>query len=98
MTLTADSIKIDTDDGRFILIIDTEEFGKLRVDFHRVALEFEDEVRRELRPYALEASHARATMPESYDDAYDVDDPKHPQYVTTMVDLEAIARLEEMGR
>ena len=87
MTLTADSIKIDTDEGRFILVIDTEEFGKLRVDFHRVALEFEDEVRKELRPYALEAHHARATMVSAYDasEAYDLDDPKHPTYYERMV-------------
>jgi hypothetical protein len=87
MTLTADSIKIDTDEGRFILVIDTEEIGTLRVNFHRVALEFEDEERKELRPYALEAVHARATMPSSYDegDGYDLDDPKHPTFYERMV-------------
>lgn len=96
MTLTADNIKIDTDEGRFILIIDTEEIGTLRVDFHRVALEFEDEVRRELRPYALEAYHARS-LPQpvttpivSVEDAiaagYALDDPKSPGYYERMVD------------
>jgi hypothetical protein len=87
MTLTADSIRIDTDEGRFILIIDTEEIGTLRVNFHNIALEFEDEVRKELRPYALEAYHARATMPSSDDEAdgYDLDDPKHPTFYERMV-------------
>jgi hypothetical protein len=87
MTLTADNIRIDTDEGRFILVIDTEEIGTLRVNFHNIALEFEDEVRRELRPYALEAYHARATKPASYDegDGYDLDDPKHPTYYERMV-------------
>jgi hypothetical protein len=62
MTLTADSISIDTDEGRFVLIVDTEELGKLRFDFHSIALEFEEEVRKELRPYALEAHHARTAV------------------------------------
>jgi hypothetical protein len=79
MTLTADSIKIDTDEGRFILIIETEEFGKLRVDFHRVALEFEDEVRRELRPYALEAHHARTAVEAGVTLADYLDEWKHGQ-------------------
>jgi len=89
MTLNADSIKIDTDEGRFLLVIETEEFGTLRVNFHACALEFEDEVRRELRPYALEAASARATMPASYDtaDGYELDDPKHPTWHDRMATI-----------
>jgi len=101
MTLNADSIRIDTDEGQFLLVIDTEEFGTLRVNFHACALEFEDEVRKELRPYALEAASARATMPSSYpepvlsrpisvEDAieagYALDDPKSPGYYDRMID------------
>ena len=98
MTLTADNIRIDTDEGRFILIIDTEEIGTLRVNFHNIALEFEDEVRRELRPYALEAQHAREAVqngvslneyltdvPDDDGDGYDLDDPKHPTWRERMV-------------
>jgi len=82
MKLHADSIKIDTDEGRFELVVETEEAGTLRFDFHHIALEFEDEVRRELRPYALEATLARATMTGTRDQAegYELDDPKHPGF------------------
>lgn len=62
MRLTADQIKIDDDEGRFILVISTEEIGNVTVDFHACALAFEDEVRKELRPYALEAGDARAAV------------------------------------
>ncbi len=97
MKLHADSIKIDTDEGRFELVVETEEAGTLRIDFHGLALAFEDEVRRELRPYALEAVLSRRTMPElvtnrpvSVEDAieagYALDDPKSPGYYERMVD------------
>jgi hypothetical protein len=82
MRLHADSIKIDTDEGRFELVVETEEAGTLRIDFHGLALQFEDEVRLRLRPYALEACAARATMPAPVDEAggYELDDPKHPGF------------------
>jgi hypothetical protein len=82
MRFTADSMKIDDDEGRFLLVIETDEGDRIEVNFHSIALEFEAEVRKELRPYALEAEHARATMAPSYDpaDAYDPDDTKHPMF------------------
>ena len=102
MTLNADSIRIDTDEGQFLLVIDTEEFGTLRVNFHSCALEFEDEVRKQLRPYALEAVHARATMPEPYqDEAYAEDDPKHPLWLERIharVDMGQVEELERIAR
>ena len=98
MRLTADQIKIDDDEGRFILEISTEEIGTVRVDFHACALEFEDEVRKQLRPYALEAAHARASVArgeslheylsghaEPQADGYDPTDPKSPGYYERMV-------------
>jgi hypothetical protein len=89
MHVTADSMKIDDDEGRFLLVIETDEGDTIQVDFHGIALEFEAEVRKELRPYALEAEHARATMPPSYEpgEAYSTDDPKHPNWHDAMADL-----------
>lgn len=92
----AESLKIDTDEGSFVLEVETDD-AVIRYDIHHLALEFEAEVRRELRPYALEAEHARATMPElvtsrpvSVEDAieagYALDDPKSPGYYERMVD------------
>jgi len=101
MRLTADNIKIDNDEGRFILIISTEEIGNLTVEFHSIALEFEDEVRRELRPYALEAWHAKrdvalgvpqyvttpiVSVEDAIEAGYALDDPKSPGYYDRMVD------------
>jgi len=97
MRLTADNIKIDDDEGRFILVISTEEIGNITVDFHACALEFEDEVRKQLRPYALEAADARRAVAagvslksyvgaaEDDDCGYALDDPKHPTYYERMV-------------
>jgi len=90
MRLTADNIKIDDDEGRFILVISTEEAGTLTVDFHACALQFEDEVRKQLRPYALEAASAWRSeylsgQPEPQADGYDLSDPKHPTYYERMV-------------
>ena len=85
----ADSIKIDTDEGRFVMIVDDEMKGLITYDIHAIALELEAQVRRELRPYALEAEYARMTMPPSYPDddtGYALDDPKHPTYYERMVD------------
>lgn len=93
----ADSVKIDTDEGRFVLILDTDYQGRVTIDIHDIALEVEATVRRELRPYALEAEHARATMPQyvtnrpmsvedAIEDGYALDDPKSPGYYERMVD------------
>ena len=94
MRLTADNIRIDDDEGRFVLVVSTEEIGTVRVDFHACALEFEDEVRKQLRPYALEAADAARTYRPEYLDSgyrdelgngYAPDDPKHPTYFERMV-------------
>ena len=62
---TADAIRVDeVNDGHIALIIDTDEGDKLYVDIHAIALDFYASVQRDLRPYALEAEHARATMPQ----------------------------------
>lgn len=61
---TADAARIDEHrDGRIAIIIDTDEGDKLYVDIHQIALDFYASVQADLRPYALEAEHARATMP-----------------------------------
>jgi len=60
---TADAARIDEHrDGRIAIIVDTDEGDKLYVDIHSVALDFYASVQRDLRPYALEAEHARAAV------------------------------------
>lgn len=93
-------IRIDTNEGRFILVMDGQVF-----DIHDVALELESEVRREIRPYALEAEHARQAVArgetlDEYlgrdtDEGYEPTDPKHPMYhalVSELTDSSTIDR------
>ena len=101
MTLygTADSLSIDTDEGRFVLVITDDEGDRAVINFHHLALEFYEEVQRELRPWYLEAESARSAVaagaslneyltgtPDVDPDAYALDDPKHPTYHERMVD------------
>ena len=88
LKLTADSITVDEDEGRYQLVIVSDELGTIRVDVHRVALELEEQVRRELRPYALEAEHALASYHadiDGLDDGYEPTDPKSNGYRERMV-------------
>lgn len=80
MFTTAHSIKIDTDEGRFVLIVETDE-DEMVIDFHHLALELANsEGMRWLTGYAAEAEDARRTyrprLEESDLDAYDLRDPK----------------------
>lgn len=60
---TADHARIDEhQDGRVAIIVDTDEGDKLYVDIHDCALDFYASVQADLRPYALEAEHARAAV------------------------------------
>jgi hypothetical protein len=93
--LHAHTVKIDEDEGRFVLVVEDDEIGRVRIDIHDVALALEDEVRRELRPYALEAAEARRAVAggrtlaqylgQNDGDGYALDDPKHPTYYERMV-------------
>lgn len=95
--ITADTITIDNDEGRTLLVITTEEGATLRFDIHSIALDFYATVKRELGPYVHEAESARAAVArgeslEEYTagvdeqaDAYALDDPKHPTWHDRMV-------------
>ena len=108
--LHAHTVKIDEDEGRFVLVVEDDEIGRVRIDIHDVALALEDEVRRELRPYALEAAEARRAVAGGRTlaqylghetDGYSLDDPKHstwPERVAARVDMGAVARLEAFAQ
>lgn len=74
------SIRIDNDEGRFVLVFETDE-EIFAFDLHDVALDFAADVRRSgLLRYADEAEDARATMPRPVTtedlEAYERNDPK----------------------
>lgn len=60
--LTATDIRVQEDEGRFVLLIDSDDEDTIIVDIHRIALKFYEEVQRELRPWFLEAEHARQAV------------------------------------
>ena len=63
--IRAERIHIDTDEGRFILIIEPEDtLDTLRVDIHDHALALYTEVRMNLGPYIEDAARAMASMPQ----------------------------------
>ena len=94
----AESVTVDDDEGRYILIINTYGMDHLRIDIHDVVLEFYDQVRKEIGPYAAEAASARAAVrsgvtlaaytgaADDQDSGYALDDPKHPTFHERMVD------------
>ena len=58
----ADSIRVDTDEGRYILAVTTESGNSIEIDIHGCVLDFYASVRAEIRPYVIESDHARGTM------------------------------------
>jgi hypothetical protein len=60
--LTADAVRVDSDEKGFALIIDTDEGDKLYVNIHACALDFYDSVRVEMRGWVAEADMARAAV------------------------------------
>lgn len=75
---------IEEDEGRFVLVLHTDN-GPERFEIHSCAIELYEQVRREIGPWVREAEMARATMPQPYDgEGYDLDDPKHPDWHSTM--------------
>jgi hypothetical protein len=94
----ADSVYVDTDEGRYQLHIHTDEGEYLIVDIHADAIKFYENVRREIGPWAHEAESARQAVKRGvtldeyvgrvHDDGegYDLDDPKHPTFYERMVD------------
>ncbi len=96
--IRAEDIQIDSDEDGWNLTVTDEASGKsICINFQALALEFYDNVRHTLGPYATEAAAARATMPqmvyrrpvdieEAIDAGYALDDPKSPGYHDRMVD------------
>lgn len=88
--IRVDEIRIDTDEGRFVLYLDGEPY-----DIHAVALELEAQVRRELRPYAIEAEHALAfdegaeceNAADELGEGYEPTDPKSDGYFDRLATL-----------
>lgn len=60
--LTADAVRVDSDEKGFALIIDTDEGDKVYVNIHACGLEFYDSVRVEMRGWVHEADLARAAV------------------------------------
>lgn len=75
----AENIEIDGDEDGFHLVVTTDTGAKLRL---RIADEEQlyDAAKREIGPWLYERDQARATMTRQEEDAYDLNDPKHPRH------------------
>jgi hypothetical protein len=102
MYLTADKITLDTDEGRFTIVIEDDEGSTHAFIIHHVDLDaFYDQVRGRLGPYLREMHKARSAVaagvslsaficsPEDVDESggYDRSDPKHPEFHSVHADL-----------
>jgi hypothetical protein len=97
MYLNAESVKVDSDDGRITL----EVFGyantpdadavTLTILIQDIDLDaFYDSVRSGIGGYLRERDEARGTLPvAAYDarEAYDLSDPKHPEFHSVHADI-----------
>jgi hypothetical protein len=87
----AHSVKVDDDEGRFTLEVETDEQIH-RFIIHDIDLDaFYDQVKARIGPYLRERDDARSFVcaPADVDESggYDVSDPKHPNYHSLNVDL-----------
>ena len=60
--ITADTIIVDDDEGRFVLKIITDDLETITVDIHQCVLSFYADVRSSIGPYAAEAESARRAV------------------------------------
>lgn len=85
-----DSVKYESDEDGYLLHLITDEGeGTVRINNHEVARELLAALE-PLREWVNEADRARSSyVRSSYDedDAYEVTDPKHNRYHSTMSDL-----------
>lgn len=91
----ADEARVDTDEGRFRIVIETQDGDHMEFDIHAIALEFYENVQAELGGWAREGIEIReqvrrgvpqpvttpiADVEDAIDAGYALDDPKSPGY------------------
>lgn len=102
MYLTAETVTVDEDDGRFTLVIEDDEGKRHAFIIHHIDLDaFYDQVKGRIGPYLREMHEAQvahgAQRRAEYDRVfacnpdesgeYDTSDPKHPRYHSTHADI-----------
>jgi hypothetical protein len=100
MYLHAESITVESDEGRTVLeIMDGESGKRLTVNIHDCDLDaFYDQVKARIGPYLRERDEARRTLPTRFEcdpdesGGYDLSDPKHAAFHSTHSDLWDVMR------
>ncbi len=102
MYQTADTVKIDTDEGQFMLEVETLDGDRYTFGIHGIDLDaFYNQVKARIGPYLRERDEARQAVasgvtlaqftgaPEDEDESgpYDISSTKHPRYHSTHADL-----------
>jgi hypothetical protein len=91
MYLTADTLKIDTDEGEFVLECETCDGERFTIGIHGIDLDaFYDQVKARIGSYLRERDEAQRVyvgIPGPVADAYDLSDPKHPDFHSVHADI-----------
>jgi hypothetical protein len=91
MYLTADTLKIDTDEGEFVLECETCDGERFTIGIHGIDLDaFYDQVKARIGSYLRERDEARQEHAQVLYDAtaaYDLSDPKHPEFHSVHADI-----------
>ena len=93
MYLTAESVKVDTDEGAITLEIETDEGEHVTVNVHGIDLDaFYASVQSGVGGYLREMHEARSAFvcaPADVDESggYDLSDPKHPDFHSIHADI-----------
>jgi hypothetical protein len=90
--IRAESVSVESDEGRTALVFVDEDSGvQLTVNIHDTDLDaFYDQVKARIGSYLRERDEARRTLPvAAYDarEAYDLSDPKHPDFHSVHADI-----------
>jgi hypothetical protein len=93
----ADSVRIECEEDGFWMEVDFSyaphmtEDGRIRFNIHSIDLDaFYDQVKARIGPYLRERDEARRTLPMAVyadSEAYELSDPKHPDFHSVHVDL-----------
>lgn len=94
MYVCAESVKVDSDEGRLTLEVEDVNGERLTVDVHGIDLDaFYTSVKSGVGGYLRERDEARRTAPGTTtwtwdaDTPYDLSDPKHPEFHSIHADI-----------
>lgn len=88
----ADDVRIEDDEGRFVLAIDTEDGDTFTFQIHHLAWDLAGQADRTICAWRREGEAVRTEVlrsdpSEISDEGYDPSDPKHPAWFSVHADI-----------